>query len=210
MPRRSTILFFFAKAAVLYGICLVPSLPLLDGYRAVFQRGIRVLFQTVGGDGRVYVEAIPDSGRGQDTRLTLENAKKPGPKATMEINGRVMGYQPTCFLLALGLATPVPWRRRGAGLMVGMVLVSAFVAFTVYLQLLSVFSADHALGIYSLPEWFRTFLGVLRKVLVVAPAAAYIVPASIWMGVFLRRGEWFFPAPAVSGERISRNGASKA
>ncbi len=71
----------------------------------------------------------------------------------------------------------------------GLVLVNAFVAFRVWLQLVNAYSDPNALAIFSLSPFWKGMLRAAVLVLFRAPAAHYVVPMFIWMLVTFRRGD---------------------
>ena len=95
------------------------------------------------------------------------------------------GYKPTITLVALVLATPVAWRRRGIALAVGLVLVQGFILFRVGLKLMEQL-ADPALGHFVPSSFWRSVLDQLMATFVNAPASYYIVPTFVWIIVCLR------------------------
>jgi len=102
------------------------------------------------------------------------------------------------------LAAPVTWRRRLLALLAGLVLVNAFVAFRVWLQLINAYSDANALALYSLSPFWKNVLRATVLVVFRAPAAHYVVPMFIWMVVTFRRGDlrnvFARPEPAKESE----------
>jgi hypothetical protein len=100
------------------------------------------------------------------------------------------GYRPTAFMLALILATPIPWRRKVVALVLGLVAVSAFVMLRTWIQLVDVLSEGNALAAYELGQTTKGAVKALVGVFVRSPAVAYIVPVILWMVVAIRREDW--------------------
>ncbi len=182
------------RCMVYYGLLVAPWPGVMDGYRAFFRAGGNFLFHSFGSAGSVSFEAIPSHDHAKDTTLVLtkQTVTPSGPRTVrgeMDIKCVYIGYRPTAFLVALVLAAPVPWPRRLWALMWGLVLVNAFVAFRVTLQLLDAFSGPNLLALFSLGRSWKITLKILVLIFFRAPEMHYIVPAFIWIMVTFRRGD---------------------
>jgi len=180
---------FFLRCVLYYALLVVPWPGLMDGYRVFFRAGGNLLFKSFGDGGSVFFEPLSSLDHAQDTRLVLRKTKPVSVSGKMDITSVYVGYRPTIFLIALVLAAPVPWSRRLWALLGGLVLVNAFVAFRVWLQLVNAYSDPNALALYSLGPFWKGMLRAAVLVLFRAPAAHYVVPMFIWMLVTFRRGD---------------------
>ena len=106
------------------------------------------------------------------------------------LSSRYIGYAPTTLLVALILATPLPWRRRLTALFWGLVLIHAWIAFSVLLLVVHGYSGGNVIAIYDVSPSTHKALAFMREVLVKAPVIKYTVPAVIWMLVSFRRSDW--------------------
>ena len=180
---------FFLRCVLYYGLLVVPWPGLIDGYRAFFRAGGNLLFKSFSDGGSVSFEPLSSHDHAKDTRLVLRKTKPLPVSGDMDIKSVYVGYRPTIFLIALVLAAPVPWSRRLWALWWGLVLVNAFVAFRVWLQLVNAYSDPNALNLYPLSPFWKGMLRAAVLVLFRAPAAHYVVPMFIWMLVTFRRGD---------------------
>ncbi len=181
---------FFLRCLVIYALLLAPWPGLLDGYRAFFAAGGNVLFHWFGPSGSVSFTPIPSPDHVKDMSIELTKLRPQRVRGTMQIKCAYAGYRPTAFLIALVLATPIPWRRRLWALAWGLALVNAFVAFRVGLKLVDVFShPGHPLAIFTLSQHVK--IGVRMMVLLFyrAPEMHYIVPAFVWLLATFRRDD---------------------
>jgi hypothetical protein len=179
---------FFLKVAVIYGLLVTPLFRAHEAYGWTFRAGCNMFFRNMGDGGRVYFSKNPAENMDQDTLVSIKNVRKQGaPGGTFEINSYTFGYLATAFLVALVLATPVPWPRRLLALAVGLGLVSAFVTFRVYLQLVDGFSPPSPIAAYSFGPFWKKCIIVLIKVLSMSPVTMYIAPVFIWILVTFRR-----------------------
>ena len=184
----------FLRCMIYYGLLVAPWPGVMDGYRAFFRAGGNLLFHSIGSTGSVSFEPIPSRDHTKDTKLVLSKQPAtptdPRPvRRDMAIKCVYIGYRPTAFLVALVLAAPVPWRRRLWALLWGLVLVNAFAALRVTLQLLDAFSDPNLLALFSLAQPLKITLKILVLVFFHAPEMHYIVPAFIWLLVTFRRGD---------------------
>lgn len=186
VKRISEFLFW---CLVIYGLLLLPWHGLMDAYRAGFRAVGDVLFQSVGDGGSVYFEKLSDADRVRDTTLRLTNRTN-GTRGSMDIRAAYIAYRPTAFLVALVLATPTPWSRRGWALLWGLLGVGVFVALRIWLQIFNALSNGDALSVYALGPFGKGVLMAMLKVVVYTPAMSYLAPACIWILVALRRGDW--------------------
>lgn len=186
VKRISEFLFW---CLVTYGLLLLPWHGLMDAYRAGFRAVGDVLFHSVGDGGSVHFEKLSDGDRVRDTTLRLTNRTN-GTRGSMDIRAAYIAYRPTAFLVALVLATPTPWSRRGWALLWGLVGVGLFVAFRIWLQVFDAMSNGDALSVYVLGPFWKGVLAAMVKVMVHASAMSYLAPACIWILVALRQGDW--------------------
>lgn len=185
---------FFFKVILLYALLMIPWPGVSAGYGYLFRACGTAVFHTFGSAGRVeFRPAEPNPGEKDplDFEIRLRNLRtQAGGTFTLERNTRKMGYLPTAFTVALILATPVPWPRRGWALLWGLVLISAFVGFQLTLHLVNAFSDPNVLNQFDLAPSMKRLLGIALKVFVLSPVTAYIVPIFVWILVAFRRGDW--------------------
>ncbi len=184
LPRKR-IAGFVLRFALAYG-ALVLAWPLLaPAYRPLYCFQGNLLFQ---GDARAQFQA-----RGEDEldiQIRLTSPKRPGSQGVMRNDSRYVGYLPTISLIALILATPIPWKRRRKALLAGLLLVSVFVSLRMALPVVREFSKESALQIYELGGFGTWVLGVAQRSLLRAPASWFVVPILIWIVVAFRRQDW--------------------
>lgn len=178
---------FFVLCLVFYALLMAPWPGMMDGYRAFFRAGGNLVFGRFGAAGSVSFKQIPAGDHAKDTTLVLR--KRRVGKLERDIKSVYVGYRPTAFVIALALATPVPWRRRLWALLWCLILVNVFIAFRVGLVLLDDFSNNNPLALFSLGRAWKISLKALVLLFYRAPEMHYIVPAFIWLLVTFRRGD---------------------
>lgn len=137
LPLRR-VLWFLLRFALIYGLLLAPWPGLTEGFGKLFSSAADRVF---GSDDPTHSVRIrwmdPAQGMigpkwGQDTVLLLEfrgapRAARPSIFSLVR-SSRYTGYVPAALLIALVLATPVPWRRRAWAILWGLPLITVFVA----------------------------------------------------------------------------------
>jgi len=195
------------RCVLFYAVLIVPWPGMMDAYRSGFRAAGNRLFRSVGQGGSVSFEPLAAVDHAADTTLVFQKIRRFRASADMTINSGYVGYRPTAFLIALVLASPVSWSRRGRAMLLGLLLVNIFIAFRTWLQIVDVFSNDNALALYSLAPWMKSVLGAAVLVIFRAPAAHYLVSMLIWMAVTFRRGDLAAllgsPTTAVEGRTPS-------
>jgi hypothetical protein len=123
----------------------------------------------------------------KDTLMVLTNRRMPGSIGRLRASSR-LGYWPAAMLIALVIATPLPWSRRGWGLLWGLLLIHAFIVLRVTLFLAGSGYADSGKP-WALFHPGALGLRVLRgaeHLLVDNPTVSFVVPVVIWFLVALR------------------------
>jgi len=186
--QARTILFFLVKCVVLYALFVVPWPGVANAYRSLFRQAGDGLFYRVG-DAALVKFTKMDGANGKDTRVELEN-RRDRQAGALEIRAMYWGYRPTVFLMALILATPLPWSRRGKALIWGLLLVNVFIGVRLWLRITDAYCDPKMLGLYTISDFWRSMLHGVMLVVSLAPAMTYIAPLTIWMLVMFRRGDW--------------------
>ncbi len=177
------ILKFLVIFFVVFVILILPWPGLRGGYAAVYRWIGNTCWSSFSSVAAMRFEPLEpgeiDDAEGRDTKLTFRHRTVQAPPFTMAVNTRFQGYTPTAFVIALILASPVPWKRRLLALLIGIVLVSAFVAFRQYVFIANV--------IYQ-PEGV---MGKVREfaywVFVESFAGVFVIPLVIWLVATFRR-----------------------
>ena len=180
---------FFLRFIVVFVLLMAPWPGVSEAYAAFFRAGGNFLFSTFGPEGRVRFLPYADADAGQDTEVVLIN-RRTGAQVSIAGGSRLQGFNPTAFVLALILATPIPWSRRWQAAVFGLILINAYVALRVMLFLIAMFSSDSALALFSPGPIFRPILDFLYWVCVTSFAGWLIIPLPIWALVSFRRSDW--------------------
>ena len=186
MPSVKLIAGFFLRLLVCYVLLMAPWPGLEEGYAKLYRTGAEAVFGNVGSPGAVTLVPGPPADTTHDTDLFVRNHKT-GAEPGLGISSRYDAYLPTAFFIALIVATPLTWERKGWPLFWGLVGVHLFVGLTLLLRILYMFSGPTALFTLD-PFWRRALAGTVQVVLV-APLAWLIIPTFIWIIVTFRRDD---------------------
>jgi hypothetical protein len=191
-PRRA-IVGFFVRLAVYYAALMTAWPVVKTGYGAYYRALGETCFGRFGTQAIARFEAWPQEDDVKDTIVRLENHSVPDVRIEkrMPISSRYTGYMPTAVVLSLLLATPLPWRRRGPALVVGLALVHVLILGWLWLSILD----DLSDPLSQVPSHGWLLPGPLKavvKFLVVnvgesVVACAYVFPVFIWLASAFRR-----------------------
>jgi hypothetical protein len=198
-PPARRIAGFGLRFLLVYGV-LVAAWPLLARfYRPAYCALGNVLF----GGGEASARFRPLAGaKDLDVEVRLTKRGPPLVSAVMKNDSRLVGYMPLISLVALVLASPIPWKRRRTALGLGLVLVTAFVAVRMSIPIRRDFSRPDALQVHQPGAFGRWLLDVSERALLDAPASFFVVPVLIWVLVALRREDLELGAPREDREAV--------
>jgi hypothetical protein len=193
--RPGPILGAVGRFAVIFGLLILPWPGWNPGYGSYFRALGQAAFTRQ--DGRQIVWLQPQPVRHDfsslDTQMTLGNRDliDPHGNGKAEIIGldtRSIGWIPTALTMALILATPVPWRQRAWALLWGLLLVHAFILFSLQVW---IWDESAALSLFRIPPVLQTILDGLEYTLLTQLGASFSVPILIWVLVTFRRDDLF-------------------
>ncbi|MBI4718088.1 MAG: hypothetical protein HY763_09810 [Planctomycetes bacterium] len=187
MRPHSVIPRFCGIAVLLYTLLILPWPGVRSAYRAMYVAVAQAMFSHFGGAGRVVFEPRPSPDRGRDDLLLTLGREDVEVAGEVEVDTGRVGYVPTVELVALVFASPVAWPRRWRSLVVGLLLVNAFVAARMALLLLHWFSMPTPFRLYAPGAPGQGLLSWSYECLFVSPAGSFLVPLLIWGAVTIRR-----------------------
>ena len=181
---------FFILTLVIYVLLIVRWPGLREAYRATYCAAGEAVFGRTGSRGEVRFEPRPDD-KINDVDLILGKRTTQGiGEVPAEMSSGRVGYAPLAALIALVLATPVSWKRRGWALLWGFILVNVFVAWRTGLRILFLFSTPSPIRLYEPGPFLSKLLNASYEFFFLAPACTFFVPAVIWVVVTLRSGDF--------------------
>jgi hypothetical protein len=177
---------FFLRLIILYAVLVAPWPGLREGYAAAYRAACNWAFARFGSEGYVQFRPLPAGAGKMDSEIFLGNLRTHASR-TAQHNIRLIGYLPTAEVIALVLATPLPWRRRAWALLWALLLVHALVAARVAVALLYGFSGDHPVALWSPGPIWTALLSATYNVTVVWVSFAFVAPVFIWIVATFRR-----------------------
>ena len=190
---RRLILGFLVRFTLIFGLCLIPW----PGWNALYGEGFRLLgnacFGLDYGKWVIYFEPYERTKgiNSIDSQIVLSNhtlidSQGHGRVRLLGIGSRTIGWIPTALTMALILASPVPWRRRGWALLWGVLLIHLFIVFSMAVY---IWNQSTLLDLLTLPPFLKVISEALEYTLVTQIGAGFCVPVLIWIAVTFRGGE---------------------
>ena len=124
-----------------------------------------------------------------DTEVIVVD-KRTGARGSGLRSTRHRVYVPMVILLALVIAAPVTWRRRGWSAVTGLVVLSSVIALGEYLLLVENISRGDPLNSFGLSETTRSLLQRVVIPTFEATSTNYVLPFFVWIPTTFRRGDW--------------------
>ena len=169
---------FTLFAAVFTALMLSPrsmARPLLSVYAASSSS----LLGRIGDDGRATIRLIDPGDTQYDSTLKLVNRAK-GTQGEWKINARSLWFRPAAFLIALAVATPLPWARRIWWTAVGLLIVTGYSYARLWLLIVLRFSEPTPIRLFDPPPWAMTALERMYAFLVDSQTGWTVVVVPIW------------------------------
>ena len=198
----------FAWRLLLYYLLLgvAPWPGFREAYADLFRAGANAVFFSFAQSGRTKFEPASDASGMWDTRVIYTIVGTPmGTQSSY--NAWIAGWIPLATLVALVLATPVPWSRRWRALVWGLVWTHVFILLRVYVLVLFGFSGPPGLPLLSVGPFGHKVLETALEVISVSPVTSSLVPVFIWLLVTFRYEDW---AGATRHPRPSPDAVSAA
>jgi exosortase/archaeosortase family protein len=206
-PLRRLLTVFLVRLTLVYVGLIIPWTGLAQGYSTLFRAVAEPLFTCRNAQSEVYFEPPPPNGLMQcDTRIVivntaLMNADGSGPVRNLDFNVETFGWSPVALFVALVMVTPLPWKRRRWGLLVGCLgmngLVFVALAFCLWTESMEI-SLVH--------------LTALGKVLALGlkdaltTQLAFAIPVLTWVLCIFRREDKLGNVAVFATAADSRNG----
>ena len=156
-------------------------------YPSLFRATANFVFQELGSGRIAKFEPFADPRGVFDTTMLVGTNALGSPMfpSSLGLNSVRQGLVPTVLLVALFIATPIPWRKKLWGLAAGLLLVHCFVALRIAGSLLHGFArlrldGHPLLDVGTLGAW------VLRRthqIMSVDLHITYLAPLAIWLAV---------------------------
>lgn len=189
LPPGRRLALAFAMLVLVYGALAALWSVAGDAYAAAYRSLGNAAFGTFFGSGGLVELRPAPPGAAADSVLAVRSRQRLVWGETVH-SARLTGYLPTIEVIALVLATPLPWRRRLRALGWALGGVQLFVALRLLLALVHYFNGTEPWSLYALGAPASRLLAAAFELLVVSPTPSFVVPVVIWMAATFRRGDW--------------------
>ncbi len=183
---RNLIAGFMFRLVLVYALLMVPWRGFTENYVDTTQGVIRAIFGADDARHNVTVEPLPgDPAHPYNTRIVIVNNALMNPDGSGPIRNvdfDTMGMSPATLLIALILATPVSWRRKGLALLTGVPI--AYVIALLFLGF-SIWDESSEIGLVAFNPVTKQVIEVARNVLTTQLSLS--IPALIWLLTIFRR-----------------------
>ncbi|UCE60089.1 MAG: hypothetical protein JSU63_21925 [Phycisphaerales bacterium] len=170
---------FILRLTLFFTVLAIPWPGTARAYSVLFCGSGNVLFATFWPQAVIEFQTVGADRDPAEVKIAVETLKPPAAQTT-QLDARMTGYLPIAQVLALILATPIPWSRRWKALVWGFLLVNLFVAVRVWSILVFTLSSV-AQHITNLGELSADLISILAS-----PTPAFLVPPLVWLLVVLR------------------------
>lgn len=187
MSPRNPIILFLCKFVVLYVLLVLPWPGWDRIYGAYFRTLGRAVFASEHGLRDLSFETMgPDFPHPLYTRVVISNrrviaANELVPVRNLDLDAQAFGWKPTALLLALIVATPLAWRRRGRallwGLPVAQIIILMFLGFCIW-------NESTEVGLVTLTPFWKNFAEGVKGLLVTQ--YDMVMPVVVWILVTFR------------------------
>ncbi len=197
MSARKPIIKFLVLLVALYAVFMIRWPGLEQLYGRVFSACANFASYQMWGNGPMFgtraivqVKHAPLE-NDPDHDVQIQAANKEHLQSIDDVykvrtSSRHLGYMPTVVLMALILVTPTAWPRRLWSLLVGLILIHAFIMIRFIVALLGIFHSDARHGLFKFGPVGSKLMTVLVDILTTVPATAYVAPLFIWILVSFR------------------------
>lgn len=188
MLQSKTLFLFLVKALLIYGILSAPFSFYDEAYGVFYRKVAGVFFTKFRDNGAVKFRAWNEPAT---TRVNVGSYAIVNPNGTfrttaVNINTRYTGYIPTILLIALVLASPVPWKRRLVALVAGLTLVMLLIMFKQWIALLWLCEQTPWLQLTDFTKTGEKLLGFTNTVISVSAGTVLYFVVAIWILVTFR------------------------
>lgn len=198
MSLHNAIFKFLGIFVIVYVVLLL--LPGLGQGYAAFHRSVGdALFSEFGEKGIVEFEAYKSEEEPEFrtmlklfNRAAYERSQRTGEAVqhAFVYSSWYTDYLIITLFIALLVASPIGWKRKGWALLIGIVLINLYILFIQYIALLYNFNYYEVLGVLSLSEFWEGLVNFLHPILLLNPGTGIFVAFTTWLLVTFNRVDY--------------------
>jgi hypothetical protein len=188
MLKTRTLLLFLLKASVIYALLSAPLSFYDETYGQFYRNMAGKLLGRFHDSGFVRFSSMS---KPEMTHLNIGNYKLAladgsFDTAAVDVNTRILGYLPTILLIALVMASPVPWRRRLLAVSIGWFLVMGLVIFKQYIFILDQCEKNQWLKLTNYTGFSKTLFDFMNTFISTSSFTVPYFVVGIWLLVTFR------------------------
>ncbi len=191
MFERKQIAKFIVLVLIIYTLLAAPWPGVRQAYCAAYRVTADAVLGVSTSHFLVYVRPLgEDEGEGdEDVKLGVwDRQVQRGQR--VRLSTRLTGYLPTAELLALVLATSLPWSRKWKALLWGLIGVHAIIALRLASGALYVLSMAKPTPFFEFTPLGNKIVYSIYEIAVQSPTTSFFVPAIIWIVVSFRKSDF--------------------
>lgn len=214
-PIKRFVLIFLG----IYGVMLVAGHwgGIGNAYQKLIQSAGNSLFQEMWSDGLADFQEEKDPlQKGMDTVIMLVNREELGQARAENRGVNVIkvyfsswqsGFLSTAFLLALILASPVPIRRKLISTGIGLALITLFVLFRLWINLMFSWDENPNLNVVEYSSFSSGLIHFLDGIFVKHIVISFVIPVVLWILITFGKGDLIRIFGAQKKARLQNNPA---
>ncbi len=191
MFERKQVAKFIVLVLIIYTLLAMPWPGVHQAYSAAYRVTADSVLGVSTSHFLVYVRPLREhEGEGdEDVKLGVWDRQiQRGQR--VRLSTRLTGYLPTAEILALVLATSLPWSRKWKALLWGLIGVHAFIALRLASGALYVLSMAKPTPFFEFTPLGNKIVYSIYEIAVQSPTTSFFVPAIIWIVVSFRKSDF--------------------
>ncbi len=188
-PRNPFLRFLIFFLPLYVGLWLLPHLGISDAYGSYF-RSFGALFYGNNDERELTFQPLDDPSHFGFTRIeianrALLNSDESGEVRHLDFDTMALGCGPTALLIALIVATPIPWSRKRWTLLWGLLWQHVFIILALGFL---IWNESSEIGLVILTPFWKHLAVSFKDVLV--SHISLTIPVIIWVLVTFRQEDW--------------------
>ena len=192
-PEFKPVLRFLCWFVPVYTLLIIPWPGTRDLYGSYLRSVAKLVLAENHGRRILRFDEVPVSKRNQtlDTRIMVANREQldtsgSGRAVMLDLDSHGIGWVSTALLIALVVATPVSWARRGWALLWGLLALHAMILFSLLVYIWNQSDTASGLDLIAFTPFWKTIVSGLEETLVTQLGASFVLPVLIWIPATFR------------------------
>lgn len=184
---------FLCACALVYAMLMVLWLGWGGVYLRLYGTAANLLYRSPGSRALVYFS--PSADAGDEIKVTfydrqrVDSHGRPAPLLRIAHNVRYGVYIYVAFMIALIIASPIPWRRRTWALLWGLIAVHVFMVIRLGLLVAQLLNCKQV-SLLTLSPFRQRLLLLAGQVFVINILPSFVVVIVLWALLSFRRSDW--------------------